>query len=96
MKTFLNPEKISIEIQDCNGDMHILIAKSITCEDIDAIQKLTEKGQNKAGDLIMNQLKYIFGEQENFYKLFDIRVLKQVLEYFTQQMTNPTEAARKK
>ena len=88
MKEFLNPEKITIKVHDCNDELHILTAKNLTPADLTKLQQISnamtkDKG---AGEGKMEMLAIMFEKKSEFFEKFNVRVLKNILDYINQEM----------
>lgn len=91
MEKILMPPPIQVEIQDIEGNSVILTAKSISRKTLIGINKAVE--EYKSEDMLNQQMVVIFGGKPEDYDNIDIRVIKNVLQRVTEEITgkaNPT------
>lgn len=87
-KKIVNPPPIIVEVEDLNGQAHVLKAKTVTTENTDEFIQLVAK--TPIGESIVAQAMWIFGGDKEFYRNFDLRVIKAAITSFSEQMQNPT------
>lgn len=98
IKTFLNPDIVRLDIEDITGKTHRLSSQVMTLEKNTQMQALIKGVKDlpiaKVNQRIRKQLVIIFGNDEKFYENFDVRLLVKVLNYYTEQIKNPTKGAK--
>jgi len=87
-KKIVNPPPITVEVEDLKGQAHILTARTVTPDNTGEFIQIVEK--TPTGESIMAQAIWIFGEDKEFFKNFDLRVIKAAITSFSEQMQNPT------
>lgn len=91
MKDFLNPEKLEMKVHDIKDNVHTFKLKSMTCDELDEMANLKIVNSDNPGSSIRKQLSLMFGENEDFFKKFDTRVLTKVLLHITAEIKNPSQ-----
>lgn len=85
------PPPIQVEIQDIEGNSVILTAKSISRKTLIGINQAVS--DYKSEDMLNQQMVVIFGGKPDDYDNIDLRVIKNVLQRVTEEITgkaNPT------
>lgn len=96
MPDFLNPKPIEINIETLQGVKNTLVLKNVTDEMINEIDSVLLNPANGVKELtiterLREQMRIIFGGRAEDYANYDIRVLKDVLNFVNQQIANPTK-----
>lgn len=91
----LQPKKIVAEIVDGAGNVvRTLVCDTITRQKLGEIieaGKRAEDGKRvKYEDVLYEQLAIVFGgKKEDYFDIADVRVVKQIIEFVTEQVKNP-------
>ena len=86
----LNLPPITVEIEDIRGNIVKLVAKTISAKQANKINEVLDS-KAPIGDKLLEQMVIVFGGKTKDYEIFDVRVLQRALDYFVQQMQNPTK-----
>jgi len=89
IKKFTNPAQLVYEIEDVDGNNHVLKAKRLTTADFSRLSGLNELINKDIGLAIVKQMVIIFGGKEADYEKFDCRIIRAVLDHFNDQQRNP-------
>ena len=89
-KKIANPELITCEIQDLEGNTKKLEGVRITKKNSAAYMKMEEEARDlPIEDQLPFQMSWIYGGQPSDYENYDIRVLRAAVNYFGEQLRNP-------
>lgn len=87
----LQPKKIVAEIEMRDGSIRALECETVTRDKMQALTDTTDNKRIKMSEMLYEQLSVIFGgKREDYFWIEDIRVVKQIIEYVTEQVKNPT------
>lgn len=91
-KKFYNPAIITYEVQDINGKIHELSFSDINMQimnQLEALAKEAQKNKRLNSEIIMDQLATIFDKPADFFNQFGFKVLKNVLDSFNRDISDP-------
>ncbi len=81
---------ICVEVALRDGDPMELTCACVTKEMMDAILKGGDPERVRASQLYEQLAIFYGGKKEDYFKIDDIRVVKQILAYTLDQIQNPT------
>lgn len=91
MKKFIDDYKpIEIELEDSEGNKAVIKSKKTTLKMIKEIEKL--EAENKTVDVATKLLSMVFGGKPEDYERYSIPLLLDVINYWRDQIQNPTKA----
>jgi hypothetical protein len=92
-KKITAPKKIEIEATALDGSIKHYECETITNETHEKLSEIDEQLSSKklnSGKALRMQCATFFGGDESDYLCHDIRVLAQIINFMTEQITNPT------
>ena len=102
IKTFSDDlEPIEVKLKDKDGNEIVKKAKFLTVKECKEISKIynnleDDKTGEKAFQVLQDQMSYIFGGKTEEYEIYSPKLIKDVLNYITQQIINPTIQVQEK
>lgn len=86
-----NPDPIVVKITDFDGKVHELTAKTLSPDNLVEYKKIHGPDilNSPYEDQLIMQMAWTFGNDKDFYRNFDVRVLKKAINKFAEEIENP-------